>query len=63
MSSSPPPYNASSSSPARSSEPIRSNRLLENPAARAYLVRYASLGQDILVTLEEARQWFQLGTF
>ncbi|KAL5395633.1 hypothetical protein PMIN02_003881 [Paraphaeosphaeria minitans] len=61
MSSLPPPQNPASSSQTRSLEPIRSNCLLQNPTARAYLVRYASSGRDILVTLEEARQWFQLG--
>lgn len=43
----------------RSSEPLRSGRLHANPSVRAYLLRRA--GQDILVTLAEARQWFQQG--
>ncbi|KAK7187269.1 hypothetical protein PSPO01_06499 [Paraphaeosphaeria sporulosa] len=55
MSSPPPTHNPSSSSLARSLEPLRSNHLLETPTARA------SSGRDILVTLEEACQWFQLG--
>ncbi|KAJ4303335.1 hypothetical protein N0V90_002228 [Kalmusia sp. IMI 367209] len=56
MSSSPPPFSTSSPTP---TQPLRSEGLRRSPNARAYLLRNA--GQDILMTLEEARQWFQQG--
>lgn len=48
-----------SSGPNDSSPPIPSEALRGDPTTRAYLIRVA--GQDMIVTLAEARQYFELG--
>jgi hypothetical protein len=49
----------SSSSTNIPSSPLLSEAIKAHPGLQQYLIRRA--GQDILVTLEEARHWFQQG--